>query len=363
MKGVADGGLSAMEFASFFMLLFVAGNETTRNLISGGMLALIEHPEQRARLMPDPVADADRAVEEMLRWVSPLIYFRRTATRDIELRGAEDPRERQGRHVLRVGQPRRRRCSPIPYTLRRRRARPTSTSRSASDSTGASARTSRAWRSASCSRSCCAGMPDLELDGPVRRLRSNFLERASSQCRCVSRRARAGAIVTVARNIGQAGCNTFQSRDGEKKRSRILETAIELAEKGGFDNVRLRDVAAQAEVALGTLVQALPEQRVDPDRRARAGGGEAREAHVARRRSRAPTPLERVLSSSSTPLRGTLFRKPNLGRAVLRALTSGDQELTEQVAAFHQRMTNMIVAAFRGAPAGAARSRADQLGA
>ena len=86
MKGVADGGLSAMEFASFFMLLFVAGNETTRNLIAGGMLALIEHPEERERLMRDPEKLLPTAVEEML-WVSPLIYFRRTATRDVVLRG------------------------------------------------------------------------------------------------------------------------------------------------------------------------------------------------------------------------------------------------------------------------------------
>jgi cytochrome P450 len=88
MKGVSDGGLSPMEFANFFMLLFVAGNETTRNLIAGGMLALIEHPDQRARLMNDR-ALLPTAVEEMLRWVSPLIYFRRTATRDVELRGVK----------------------------------------------------------------------------------------------------------------------------------------------------------------------------------------------------------------------------------------------------------------------------------
>jgi cholest-4-en-3-one 26-monooxygenase len=86
MKGVAAGGLSAMEFASFFMLLFVAGNETTRNATSGGLLALLEHPEEKARLIKDPSL-IPSAVEEILRWVSPLIYFRRTATRDCEIRG------------------------------------------------------------------------------------------------------------------------------------------------------------------------------------------------------------------------------------------------------------------------------------
>lgn len=86
MKGVLDGGMSAMEFASFFMLLFVAGNETTRNATSGGLLALIEHPAERARLLADPSL-LPSAIEEILRWVSPLIYFRRTATRDVEIRG------------------------------------------------------------------------------------------------------------------------------------------------------------------------------------------------------------------------------------------------------------------------------------
>jgi cholest-4-en-3-one 26-monooxygenase len=86
MKGVNEGGLSAMEFASFFMLLFVAGNETTRNATSGGLLALLEHPIERARLMKDQSL-LPSAIEEILRWVSPLNYFRRTATKDTEIRG------------------------------------------------------------------------------------------------------------------------------------------------------------------------------------------------------------------------------------------------------------------------------------
>jgi cholest-4-en-3-one 26-monooxygenase len=88
MKGVTDGGLSAMEFASFFMLLFIAGNETTRNATSGGVLALLQHPEQKEKLMAHPEL-LPTAIEEILRWVSPLIYFRRTATRDTEIRGVK----------------------------------------------------------------------------------------------------------------------------------------------------------------------------------------------------------------------------------------------------------------------------------
>ena len=87
MNGIVDGEqLSELEFDSFFLLLAVAGNETTRNLISGGMLALIENPAERARLLADPSL-LPSAVEEMLRYVSPVMHFRRTATRDTEIRG------------------------------------------------------------------------------------------------------------------------------------------------------------------------------------------------------------------------------------------------------------------------------------
>jgi cholest-4-en-3-one 26-monooxygenase len=78
--------LTELEFDLFFVLLAVAGNETTRNLISGGMLALIEHPAQRARLLAN-ASLMPTAVEEMLRWVSAVISFRRTATCDTELHG------------------------------------------------------------------------------------------------------------------------------------------------------------------------------------------------------------------------------------------------------------------------------------
>jgi cholest-4-en-3-one 26-monooxygenase len=87
MTSEVDGEkLTEMEFDSFFLLLAVAGNETTRNLISGGMLALIENPAERQKLIDDPSL-LNSAVEEMLRWVSPVSQFRRTATRDTEIRG------------------------------------------------------------------------------------------------------------------------------------------------------------------------------------------------------------------------------------------------------------------------------------
>lgn len=73
--------LSQLELDLFFLLLTVAGNDTTRNLIAHGMLALIEHPDQRRLLLDDPTLVAG-AAEEMLRWASPVMHFRRTATRD-----------------------------------------------------------------------------------------------------------------------------------------------------------------------------------------------------------------------------------------------------------------------------------------
>jgi cytochrome P450 len=78
--------LTDHELDLFFFLLAAAGSETTRNAISNGLLALVEHPEQLERLRKDPGL-VDTAAEEILRWSSPVSYFRRTATRDVELRG------------------------------------------------------------------------------------------------------------------------------------------------------------------------------------------------------------------------------------------------------------------------------------
>jgi len=79
--------LDENELGSFFVLLAVAGNETTRNAISHGMKALCDFPEQRARWAADFEALAPTAVEEIVRWATPVIHFRRTATRDVELGG------------------------------------------------------------------------------------------------------------------------------------------------------------------------------------------------------------------------------------------------------------------------------------
>ena len=81
--------LSSQEIASFFILLVVAGNETTRNAISHGVLALSRYPEERDKWWSNYDGLAPTAVEEIVRWASPVVYMRRTLTRDIELSGVK----------------------------------------------------------------------------------------------------------------------------------------------------------------------------------------------------------------------------------------------------------------------------------
>jgi cytochrome P450 len=78
--------LDEVEFAGLFVQIAVAANETTRSLFSGAILALMENPDAYRELEAD-FSKIPTAVEEMLRWVTPVHYFRRTATRDLELRG------------------------------------------------------------------------------------------------------------------------------------------------------------------------------------------------------------------------------------------------------------------------------------
>lgn len=79
--------ISEAELCSFFVLVVIAGNETTRTAIAQGMHALCEFPDQRALLQKDFDTVAPTAVEEIVRWGTPVIFMRRTATRDTEVRG------------------------------------------------------------------------------------------------------------------------------------------------------------------------------------------------------------------------------------------------------------------------------------
>lgn len=82
-----DGSqLTDRELTAFFALLFPAGAETTRSAIAGGILAFVEHPDEYERLRLDPDL-VPAAVEELVRWTTPSVYKRRTASRDVELAG------------------------------------------------------------------------------------------------------------------------------------------------------------------------------------------------------------------------------------------------------------------------------------
>jgi cytochrome P450 len=87
VQAEADGEkFDEYEFGSFVAQLLIAGNDTTRHALSGGMKAFFEHPEQWRKLIENPSVSSS-AVEEILRWVSPVMYMRRTATQDLEVGG------------------------------------------------------------------------------------------------------------------------------------------------------------------------------------------------------------------------------------------------------------------------------------
>ena len=81
--------LTSAELASFFILLVVAGNETTRNAISHALMLFTDHPEQRALLLDDPEGRLGGAVEEIVRQASPVMFMRRTLTRDYSMNGQD----------------------------------------------------------------------------------------------------------------------------------------------------------------------------------------------------------------------------------------------------------------------------------
>jgi len=80
--------LPPMDVLSYCLIIVIAGNETTRNATSGGMLALIEHPDQLRKVQNDESL-LKPAIEEILRWTSPIIHFARTASQDVEVGGKQ----------------------------------------------------------------------------------------------------------------------------------------------------------------------------------------------------------------------------------------------------------------------------------
>ena len=132
----------------------------------------------------------------------------------------------------------------------------------------------------------------------------------------------------------------------DDRAKRIVETAVELAERDGFQAVRLRDVAATAQVALGTvykrfaskeeiLIAALEQE------------SEKLVAKLGKKAVPGETPQKRLHFVFAAITRGFL-RRPNLAKATVRSLASGDPNITERVASFHALITALVTSAIRG---------------
>ena len=132
-------------------------------------------------------------------------------------------------------------------------------------------------------------------------------------------------------------------RDSKEK---ILDVAVSLAEKGGFDRVRQREVAAEAGVALGTLYKRF-RSKEDLLCAALKRDSEMLERRMERSPARGDTPHERLCNFLQLVTRA-LLKKPNYARAVIRAMSSGVPEIAGNVAAYQGLMNGLIIAALRG---------------
>lgn len=135
----------------------------------------------------------------------------------------------------------------------------------------------------------------------------------------------------------------------EKERSmfeRIFDVAIALAEEGGYDNVRQRDVAARAGVALGTLYKRF-RSKEDILSAALARETERLERKLEKGPVKGDTAEDRLVAFYSLLTRA-LVRRPHFARAVLRAMASGQPEVARHVVAYQGRMNGLIIAALRG---------------
>src|SRR5262245_21643674 len=136
-----------------------------------------------------------------------------------------------------------------------------------------------------------------------------------------------------------------RSDDAGVRRDRIIDVAVRLAEEGGFENVRQRDVAAQAGVALGTLYKSF-RSKEDILAAAMQRETDALEQRLEKRPVEGATAAER-LASLFQMLTRAMLRKPNYARAVLRAVTAGE-EVAGNVVAHQSQVTRMVLAAMRG---------------
>jgi AcrR family transcriptional regulator len=136
--------------------------------------------------------------------------------------------------------------------------------------------------------------------------------------------------------------------DADKdRRDRILDVAIRLAEEGGFENVRQRDVAQQAGVALGTLYKSF-RGKEDLLSAALERETEVLEKRLDKRPPNGSTALERVTEFFDALTR-TMCKKPNYARAIIKAMASGEPEVASNIVAYQSHIYRMLVSAMRGA--------------
>lgn len=165
--------------------------------------------------------------------------------------------------------------------------------------------------------------------------------------------SRAWVGIPVVSRASLTGCpRSFHAFDMEERARRIVESATELAVRGGFDAVRLRDVAERSGVALGTLYNRFrsKEDILVAALDAEMGRVEAliaQRPHLAGAWGRGATPEARLADFFALATKALLTR-PHFARAVLRAVASGVPESAEKVIRFHGRMTALIVAVLRG---------------
>jgi AcrR family transcriptional regulator len=139
-----------------------------------------------------------------------------------------------------------------------------------------------------------------------------------------------------------------------RRMRRIVDAAVELAEQGGFDAVRLRDVAERSDVALGTLYKYF-RGKEDILLFAFNEGLTRLEQGLFERPVSGATPLERVTDFFRRATRG-LLSNPQLGSALVRAMSGGDRETAVQIAGSNRRIARMLVAALRAEPSDPERS-------
>jgi AcrR family transcriptional regulator len=148
--------------------------------------------------------------------------------------------------------------------------------------------------------------------------------------------------------MAQDGCEDRRILNDKERNifERIFDVAIQLAEEGGYDNVRQRDVAARAGVALGTLYK-----RFRSKEDILSAALERETAKLERKIEKLPikgVSVEDRLVAFYTVLTRALCRRPHFARAVLRAVASGQPEVAKHVTAYQGRMTAMVISTMRG---------------